>query len=82
MREMLCFAAQNVPQKMDGTGLRDGFGHVRLGSDYARIGPALELTVRLRFAQLQLSVLEGKSCTEASFSQVEVAVQLRHGCCN
>ena len=56
MRKMLCFATQNMPQKIDGKGLPcDGCGtRLAIGRIILGSAPALELTVQTLFCQLEI----------------------------
>ena len=49
-----------------------GGGHARLGSNNARIGPALELTAEASLAQLQLSFFEGSLAWKLRFHKLKL----------
>ena len=80
MHEMLCFAGQNVPRKMDGEAClwRAGAEHVRLGSDHARIGCAVELPVQAKEVSRASFVFPSSTFTFWAMSRTKASFQIFH----
>ena len=76
MHKVLCFAAENVPRKMDGEGCRAAWRvqcarRVRLGADHAAAQSPPHSKRRL--ANLKLSVFDG-SFLRSLFSHLELSL--------